>query len=541
MQDDDKQPSYERLDETNPERNRRSFFDWLRGKEETDEEKLRKKLDEELKEAARKHATEFEEERRIEEQREVAETRKLKKRWRAKLVEKSKQLLEEAAERGNEPTDGYEIARLMVAERIVKLHEMLTTEDLRKSEMKSLKIHIDFMGLLSEKLDKPELEVPEEVEELYQTIAQSVEETTGETQGTTTETPPDKPETTPVSEEDAAYTAFAASIVKAIRRALHPETTPRGDTSGDGGSSTSTPEPAPKPAPTPTPERTPTSSVERTPVVERPRPSQTSTAPRAERPAPAAATERLLTTVKNTALSSEAIRKEISHTEDARNLAEVVQKAAIIDRYVTQEAKRPAPAPLPENPVPIETKRFNLPPNKKIKFLTENELLKLAKTVEVGGGRLLSDLYKKGEIDREGLVKVLESVKKGRDYRRELVSRREKWRRHKLSQEYVPQTPVPIATPDNQPATPTAVSPSSHARNLAHRLASLALSPAAAKKPKNSSETQPTETSKNFKSPAEMARNLKERLKRENQVAVLFVSVLLVVIIFIVVLELNTP
>lgn len=396
------------------------------------------------------------------------------------------------------------------------------------------------MGLLSEKLDKPELEVPEEVEELYQTIAQSVEETTGETQGTTTETPPDKPETTPVSEEDAAYTAFAASIVKAIRRALHPETTPRGDTSGDGGSGTPTPKPAPKPAPTPTPERTPTSSVERTTVVERPRPNQTSATPRVERPAPTA-TEHLLTTVKNTALSSEAIRKEISHTEDARNLAEVVQKAAIIDRFVTQEAKRPAPAPLPENPVPIETKRFNLPPNKKIKFLTENELLKLAKTVEVGGGRLLSDLYKKGEIDREGLVKVLESVKKGRDYRRELVSRREKWRRHKLSQEYLPQTPVPIAIPDGQPVAHTAATAPDKNSSLAHRLASLALSPAAAKKPKNSSETQPTEISKSFKSPAEMARNLKERLKRENQVAVLFVSVLLVVIIFIVVLELNTP
>ena len=86
MPDDDKQPSYERLDETNPEHNRRSFFNWLRGKEETDEEKLRKKLNEELKEAARTRAEQFEEERRTEEQREVAETRKLKKRWRAKLV-----------------------------------------------------------------------------------------------------------------------------------------------------------------------------------------------------------------------------------------------------------------------------------------------------------------------------------------------------------------------------------------------------------------------------------------------------------------------
>ena len=62
--DDDLSKSFERLDETKQESNKRSFFDWLIGREESEEEKLRKKLDKELKEAARKRAEQFEEELR---------------------------------------------------------------------------------------------------------------------------------------------------------------------------------------------------------------------------------------------------------------------------------------------------------------------------------------------------------------------------------------------------------------------------------------------------------------------------------------------
>lgn len=520
MNDDDKQQSYERLDETNPERNHRSFFDWLRGKEETDEEKLRRKLDEELKEAARKRAKEFEEEQRVEEQREVAETRKLKKRWRAKLVEKSKKLLEEAAEHGDEPTNGYEIAKLMVAERIVKLHDILTTEDLRKSEMKSLKIHIDFMGLLSEKLDRPELEVPEEVEELYQTIAASVEETTGETPP---ETPDQEPEIPPLSEADAAYNAFATSIVRAIRRSLRSQ-----ERVSSGGS------------------RTDTGS-----------PSSTATGPdnsatRGPEEHHSKLTERLLTIVKNAALSGDAIKQEISHADHARKLADVAEKASIADRFITHGATPEAHPSTERGPVDKidETrpgKGFNLPPNRKIKHLSDIELIALAETVHVPGGRLLSDVYRKGELDREGLVKVLESYDKGLDYRSELALRRDKWQSHKeaspeyLTQPAPAQSAVPlaqqVAKPDDAISEyrPT-ISPSRRIRAL--------VSPSALKgtlrniglnrnKPSTANDEVSSETSR-------LVRDSKSRDKRQSQVVLLVASMLLAIIIIVAVIELTS-
>lgn len=537
MQDDDKQQSYERFDETGPERNRRTFFDWLRGKEETDEEKLRKKLDEELKEAARKRAEQFEEERRVEEEREVAETRKLKKRWRAKLVEKSKQLLDEAAERGDEPVNGYEIARLMVAERIVKLHDMLQDEslDLRQSEMKSLKIHIDFMGLLSEKLDRPDLEVPEEVEQLYQTIAASVEETTGETPPEPTD---ETPETVPISPEDATYTAFATSIVRAIRRALQPPETSSGGEGGAGAERTEN-----------------TRETTSRPAEREPRPERTR-----EQPAPRPrVTEQLLSIVKGAALSSETIRKELSHAEQARRLADVVERAAMTNRYPAYEALKPAAivvnppviAPVSsERPAEAVPEKRYVVPEKKIKFMSETQLLALARTVEIGNGRLLSDVYKKGELDREGLIKVLESRRKGLDYRREFISRREKWRRKRISQEHLAQ-PAAVQTGDaGAPVPPPAqvVPESSKERSKAFGRQMLSL-PSLPKMPGKlrSIGRQPDQAARPSAKPrtteverSNLIKNVQERLKRERQIVVLFTSIVLVVILLLVVIELSS-
>lgn len=520
MQDDDKQQSFERLDETNPERNHRSFFDWLRGKEETDEEKLRKKLDEELKEAARKRATDFEEEQRVEEQREVAETRKLKKRWRAKLVDKSKKLLEEAAEHGNEPANGYEIAKLMVAERIVKLHDILMTEDLRKSEMKSIKIHIDFMGLLSEKLDRPELEVPEEVEQLYQTIAASVEETTGEAPPTQED---DRTEVAPTSEADSAYTAFAASIVRALRRAVRSETPP----SRGGGVGS-----------------------EVIPPVTRLGRAQERTNSQPERHTQL--TEQLLSIVKGTALSGEAIREEISHRERARYLADVVERAEIMrPRLVGAETPHPVSThSRSEEEKEQETPRggFELPKNKKIKYLDEVELVALAETVHVGGGRLLAEAYKSGELDREGLIKVLESYNKGLDYRREFISRRDKWRRHTTeSQEYLseptgPSMAAPNPSRNGQPK-PEEIPEYHPTKSLGPLRRTLGAPKAIAGKLRDIGATRGSVMSalKNkLQMPPKITQNMNGRLRRQAQMALLLLSVVLVIIIVVTVLELSS-
>lgn len=528
MQDDDKQPSYERLDETNPEHNRRSFFDWLRGKEESDEERLRKKLDEELKAAARERAEQFEEERRVEERREVAETKKLKKRWRSKLVEKSRQLLEDVPRRGDEPTNGFEVAKLMVAERIVTIHDMLSDEsfDLRRSEVKSLKIQIDFMGLLSEKLDRPELEVPEEIEQLYRTVAASVEETTGETPP---ETPKPQPETIPVSEADAAYTTFASSIVNAISRAMRRENTGTEDTGGKDGSMPTTPE------------------QPRTPVATAPKQAGNLSGP--EPVKPAVLTEQLLSIVKGAALSGEAIRKELSQTEHARRLADVVEKATMIDRYIPVVKAKPGSAVSARATAetPAIEKSAELSPNKKIKYMTELELVTLAKTVEIGSGRLLSDAYSKGELDREGLIKVLEKHHKGQDYRSEFTFRREKWRQHKaLSPEYLAQPPAPAA-----PTPRTTTNPDQslrerskqRAKALGRRITLLTLPSRTNPTPQHANRrilTKPVVLNSNAtRKAAQVAREIRERLGRQGQMALLFVSLLLLVILVVAALELN--
>lgn len=517
MQDDDTQRSYEQLDETNPEHNRRSFFDWLRGKEETDEEKLRKKLDEELKQAARQRAQQFEEEQRVEEKREVSETRKLKKRWRTKLVEKSKKLLEEVSERGDEPTNGYEIAKLMVAERIVKLHDILQTEDLRRSEVKTLKIHIDFMGLLSEKLDKPELEVPEEVEALYQTIATSVKETTGDTPPQTTG---EEPEVAPVSAEDAAYTAFASSIVRAIRRALRSETPNEAlaaDGAGFAGASVTPDTPVAPPV-----------EQNKQPAFQSPQ------------------AEQLLAIVKGSALSGEALRQEISRSEHARRLADVVEKAAIIDRYVSHEAHKTSPSPTENRPeiTPLETDTSSTAARKKLKFMSNSELLALATAVEIGSGRLLADVYAKGELDREGLIKVLESYQKGRDYRNEFMRRRNKWRRRKqpsLESLSPPAPTVPATVPST---TPTSEDTPERLKNFGRQTLTLPLSTESSTGDSRNigrdTTLPPTPTKRKIPELSRLVGSAKERLKRQGQFALLLTSVFLVVIVVIVVIELSS-
>lgn len=504
MNDEDKQPSYERLDETNPERNRRTFFDWLRGKEETEEERLRRKLDEELKEAARQRAEQFEEEQRREEEREVAETKKLKKRWRAKLVEKSKRLLEEASVSGEEPTSGYDIAKLMVAERIVKLHDMLQDDslDLRRSEVKALKINIDFMGLLSEKLDRPELEVPAEIEQLYQTIASSVEETTGESRPL-----PQEPsnETVPISETDTAYNTFAASIVRAIRRTLRPE---------NPNATSSAPD-------------TPRTPAEQKPTEQR----GEQTIPMSE------AAKKLLGIVQETAMSGEDIRKELSGADTARRLADVVEKATMLDEQPARSRKSQAytlssvPIPNPEKPAPTPEHAFDLPPNTKIKYLSELELFTLAKTVEIGSGRLLSDVYTKGEIDREGLIKILEKYDKGEDYRSEFVLRREKWQRQKAASPEFLAGPVTTHTPSPVSGVKS--------RERSKAVGKQAFTWASTSKASQQASS-PARREISQSSPAQLSQDIKGRLSRKRQMALLGGSLLLILILFFLIMELNT-
>lgn len=481
MADDNQNKSFERLDETRYERNERSFFDWLTGRKETEEEKLKKKLDKELKEAARKRAEQFEEELRQQEERDVAETKKLKKRWRKKLVEKSEKQLADAEQKDENEMNGYEIAQVMVAERIVKLHEMLNDEslDLRRSEIKALKINLYFMGLLSEKLSRPELEVPEEVEKLYQTIATSIEDTTGETEPepsdsngpTTPENTPsssepassEEAETPPASEADTNYTAFAVVIVNAIRRTLKKSPAPEKSNSTEKKSSEQSSEPAASPL------------------------SSKSNEDNSQSQAP----ESLLDSVRRTAFATEDIRQEISHAATVKRMAEIVEKAEMMNPVKRQPSAPETAATVAA--VVASTERLKQTeqkpqkisaaesfPDISIELWNEADLVRKAEQVDIGNGRRLASAYRNGEIDREGLIKVLKSHKKHKNHLEEFRHQASRWRQ---SREFSPenlkniseqsQQTAPLPAPETpQDLTSRQISKPSTARQLLRKVTS---------------------------------------------------------------------
>lgn len=537
--DDDKKTSFERWDETKVERNERSFFDWLVGEkeaEESEEKRLRKKLDKELKEAARKRAEQFEEERRIEEQREVAETRKLKKRWRAKLVEKSKTQLEEAEALEDAPTDGYTIAKLMVAERIIKLSDMLENEDLRRSEIKALKIHIDFMGLLSEKLSRPDIEVPPEVEKLYRTIAASVEENAENDpqseskfsipRSKTKEAPPE-------SEDEHRYRVFAAGIVAAIRRAVKrvppaPTLDVAPETDGDG--------PA---VPT---ERLPyTRTIPEAPE----RPAETK-ANRFETSLETIVPLGVLKVIREETQPAEAIREEIKHNHAVRRLAEIVDQA----KTITETPSKPEP-PMPPAPVlartraeapaaaaasppepefsfglkppqPDRTEQAHRPdfPETDFEFWSEADLVRKAWTIHLGDGQYLADAYQKGFLDKQGLIKILKSHKKGRDYITEYSVRRKNLENLAIS----PETLTPA---DKAPAD----------KSDTVRLTPVQTKPEAKTPPEPKLGPEPASQAKAAKAAQNLARLFPKGPKKQAGIYLLLASVLTILVLAAIVLK----
>lgn len=443
------------------------------------------------------------------------------------------------------------------------------------------------MGLLSEKIDRPELEVPEEVEQLYTTIAESVEAVTGES--IPHETAPQSaekpivqgPEAQPASEADTEYSLFASSIIRAIKKVIRPYTTNQSEGAGVG------PDNQAQPADT-------TRPTGRTETLR-----EQAEAPRL--------TEKLLTVVKAVALSSEVIRQEIFHAETVRKLANVVEKAEILRTHPTDtparentlveklvktvtpivaaseivrsETSRDQPPRPPEPPSKTEinrtvkpdapsttpttetrsktktlptTERYtpekipapetrvetNLDSQKRIKDMTELELTNLAKTIDIGNGRFLYDVYKRGEIDRESLVKVLESRKYGRDYRSELAFRRLAWRRH-LEETQERLKKITTANTQSTPTLPTQNEPPEDSRQKTPSMQNPTIAEQTSNKLRNigRSLARPLDTQAGTKA-KRFVEAAQEQLKRQNQAVVLFTTVLLVIVLLLIVISL---
>lgn len=528
MNNDGQKKSFEKLDESRYERGKRTFFDWLVGREESEEEKLRKKLDKELKEAARKRAEQFEEELRQQEQRDEAETKKLKKRWRKKLVEKSEAQLAEAKVRDESTMNGYEIAQVMVAERIVKLHEMLQDEslDLRRSEVKGLKIHIDFMGLLSEKLSRPELEVPEEVEQLYHTIAASIEDTTGETapggaepedhepsapEATSPKFPEQndkKPEISQVSEADTSYTAFATAIVYAIKRSVK---------SAEDQSSVkeSSSNPEVNPATQPSTSETPT--VESTPKIP---PS-------------------VVDSIRQTAQSSSEIRQEIARSNTVKRMAEIVEKAEMMNVHATSKSPEIIPALAATKAAKLayreelKTSSGNLRPVSSaerfpdipVELWNEADLVRKAEQVDIGNGRRLASAYRNGEIDREGLIKVLKSHKKHKNHLEEFRHQASRWRQ---SREFSPENLKNISEQSQQTASLPA--PETPQDQTSRQIS----------KPSTARQLLRKVTSQPFSEIEQRMRDARDQVKKQASFVMMLSSLLLLIMLVVIIWFINS-
>lgn len=540
MNDDDNKHSPEFLREDRVEKNKRSVFEWLTGKEESEKDKLRKKLDKELKEAARKRAEEIEQVR-AEQNQEEAETRKLKKKWRRRLLEKSKQQLEELQQDGAEPVDGYQMAQVMVAERIVHLHKMLDEDDLKKSEVKAVKIHIDFMGLLSEKLSQPELDMPAEIEEVYRAIVVSSQPDRDSTSPSAPEATPGRPHSPdvtnlpdrptpekpdPVGEtkpELSLYGVAVASILTALRKVVRPERT-----ATDGKNlSTKT--------------DTPTATANPEKFVREP---SVATATTNTRAVDQTAVTELHQAVQNMATPVDSLRRELSHQPTVERLAKIVAEAETAKHQEifgttplvvagTALSKRGSEN-LPESLRPefVKTQaevtknesRPNQPevaPKRDFETMTTGELVHLAENVPLGQGRYLATAFKRGEIGREDLIKVLKSHKKGLDYRQEFAGRAEKYRRQREA------SPEILRPPNDEPDQQT-----EKATNVA--------------KTDKQSKTDDTEDNSalELNTPTAVAKQratqANARLRQQSSVWLFYASVVLVFVVLIIVVVLLT-
>lgn len=456
---DDAKPEFDPEREVSPEK-KQWKPEWLRSdreRHEGDEKKEKDKKDRaaELKAAAKKRGQDLEKKKEIESAQQPRETQsvepeiapkgeKLRKKWRHAILEKSKRLLEFFRREEPETIDGVQLAEIMVAERIIALNEYLGVTEPKTDERRETKTELDFMGLLSEKLSSPDIEVPEEIEEVHHVIVQEsmdihtlpgrlASEEMGDAIGEQERVDEDEPRkptiesSTDTDEADTRHEAFVrygVVVIAALRKATASRQTGGGSGGGGlgGGATAMTKQSATT------------------------QPGSGPSDPTRSSYSPIAAAVPLVTTA---AVVHELTRERHGHHEAPVEIHPISKETPTATQTVhasaavhTGSAGRPVHHELSAEPQPSSpsfTDHAAAPgisamysgestdvrhekteavyrPGVRFEQMETKELLELARDVAIGNGQYLKRAYELGQIDRDGLIQVLKAKKRGQDY-----------------------------------------------------------------------------------------------------------------------------
>lgn len=363
---------------------------------------------------------------------------KVRKKWRALLRRKSEKQVEEFKDEEPETIDSYWLAQLMVAERILVLHEHLRHSEPKTDERRQIKTELDVLGLLSEKLSDPEVEVPAEIEDTYRVIVSVLEQGDQEIDIEKLPVVKDTPERPEITEQtrEQSFKKYGAAVIIALKQAVQSKKPgPVVQRPAGGGSS--------QPV-------TPTRPVEQTPT-----PHQT----------PDVAPGILLT--------SAVVIAELVERKDEEKAQQATQREQpVFETIAVPKTARPEATAHPRREIRAEEPRVvktltSLEPtiessNRKFEHMKTEELLQLAQSISLGNGEYLSRAYQSGKIDRDGLISILKTAGRQGNYREEFRRRSAEYIRqltgpHPVTHQsiVVPEEPASVTQGHSETSTDT--------------------------------------------------------------------------------------
>jgi hypothetical protein len=408
------------------------------------------------------------------------------------------------------PNDPHMVARLMIAKRVVAVNEQLETPPAERSEPDEVKLlaTLDYLGDLSDKFEDPDSETSSEIDEAYQAILHLAAEVL---ENEEPEILVEQVESLDQSEAEASSLAPQQSHSSVTPSVIPPSKT---DQSKIRTSLTSLPIKTIALLKLLLPKRqwTPSDQTELAPTLESgdytPTPEQSSATYPGKNSASPIASERLRTESHATLPFRRLAKNEYLPHRSLPVVAPVILGAlalgsksaspssAEIHQPITASPEGshyhgPAPHPYERPPrsehhhevrtTPIHATHHELPSAEllarpsyelqktttapevvhaslsaqKFEFMSLHTLLDAATHVSVGHGEYLRRAYERGQIDKAGLISVLKSNAKGRDFIAEYRHQADRTRRLKAtSPEFLHSKPTNTNSSSASEATP---------------------------------------------------------------------------------------
>lgn len=426
-------------------------------KDET-QERAHKARAKELKLAAKQRGKELEATRQDAANEEIApQGEKLRKKWRRALLKKSQQVMEFFRREDPRTIDGVRLAELMVAERIIELNAYLETTEPKTDARRHTKTELDFMGLLSEKISSPEIEVPAEILKVHQQIVEESAQTRDQPVVIDVDNLPKFEPLPSVSSEqsidtaptspDKAFARYGLIVLAALGKALQATSEATGSAVASGATSVAA------------------HAVIVASAAIGARDSEGMTSPSTGSLESGAETRQLTTAVVHEALHPELVAEPSIVLPETTLGTQYAGRSSSQERppSPSRDALSPASSPLSASggqsveqasgrvdaaePVGTDGRRFA--------DMKTHELLALATGIAIGNGQYLRRAYESGKIDREGLIKVLKAHHRGWDYRSEY---QQVARRYREQRQTIAQSPEQLsALPEENTAADTNV------------------------------------------------------------------------------------